>query len=54
MTVENWEMKRNIMIKKKNLERGIYIDLTKREREIQGRLRRMAKEKKEKKERKRK
>lgn len=50
MTVENWEMKKNIMMKKKNLKKGIYIDddLTRREREIQGKLRRMAMEEKEK------
>lgn len=50
MIVENWEMKRNIMMKKKNLEKGIYIDddLTRREREIQGKLRRMAMKEKEK------
>lgn len=49
VTVKEWEMKRNILIKKKNLERGIYIDddLTWREREIQGRLRKMAREEKE-------
>lgn len=37
VTVESWEMKRNIMMKK-NLEKGVYInnDLTRREREIQG------------------
>lgn len=48
--VEEWEMKRNVMMKKKNLDKGIYIDddLTRREREIQERLRRMAREEKEK------
>ncbi|XP_070169555.1 uncharacterized protein [Polyergus mexicanus] len=50
VTVEEWEMKRNIMVRRKNLDRGIYIDddLTRREREIQGRLRRRAREEKEK------
>lgn len=35
-TVEKWEMKRQIMSKKRKLEKGIYIedDLTKKEREI--------------------
>lgn len=49
-TVEKWEMKRQIMMKKRDLEKGIYIDddLTKREREIQGKIRRITKEEREK------
>lgn len=42
--VESWEQKRDIMKNKKVLERGIFIedDLTRREREIQQRLREIA------------
>jgi len=49
-TVEKWEMKRQIMMKKRELEKGIYIDddLTKKEREIQGTIRRITKEEREK------
>lgn len=42
--VDSWEQKRNIMSRKKNLERGIIIedDLTQKEREIQQQLREIA------------
>jgi len=48
--IDNWEQKREIMCKKKELEKGIIIedDLTRKEREIQQKLRRMAKEEREK------
>jgi len=44
--IESWEQKRNIMINKKKLERGVMIedDLTRREREIQQKLREIARE----------
>jgi len=44
--IENWEQKRNIMINKKKLERGVLIedDLTRKEREIQQKLREIARE----------
>jgi len=47
--IDNWEQKREIM-SKKELEKGIIIkdDLTRKEREIQQKLRRMTKEKREK------
>lgn len=49
VATEKWEMKRQIMMKKRELEKGIYIedDLTKKERKIQGIIRRIAKEEKE-------
>ncbi|XP_020294889.1 vicilin-like seed storage protein At2g18540 [Pseudomyrmex gracilis] len=48
--IDNWEQKRIIMRKKKELEKGIIIedDLTRKEREIQQKLGRMAKEEREK------
>jgi len=48
--LESWEQKKEIMIKKKNLIRGIYIDndLTRTERETQEKLKEKAKEEKEK------
>lgn len=48
--IERWEMKRQIMMKKRGLEREIYIedDLTKKERVIQGMIRKVAKEEREK------
>jgi len=47
-TIENLETKKQIMRKKKGLERGVYIeDLTRKEREVQGIIRR-AKEEREK------
>lgn len=48
--VDNWEQKKNIMSKKKNLERGIIIedDLTKKEREIQQKLREIVRREREK------
>lgn len=46
--MEKWEEKRKIMIRKKNLKRGIFIkdDLTKKKREVQRRLREQKKKKK--------
>jgi len=48
--LENWEQKKEIMIKKKNLMRGMYIDndLTRAEREMQEKLKEKAKEEKKK------
>lgn len=48
--IENWEEKREIMRRKKELKRGIFIedDLTKKEREIQYKLRGIAKEERQK------
>lgn len=48
--LENWEQKREIMIRKKDLKAGIYIDndLTKTERRMQEKLREKAKEEKRK------
>jgi len=48
--LESWEQKKEIMIKKKNLMRGIYTDndLTRTEREMQEKLKEKAKEEKEK------
>ena len=48
--LDNWEQKREIMNNKKNLKSGIWIenDLTKEEREVQGKLRALAREEKEK------
>jgi len=48
--IDSWEQKREIMSKKKELEKGIIIkdDLTRKEREIQQKLRRIAKEEREK------
>jgi len=47
--IDSWEQKKEIMSKKKGLEKGIIIedDLTRKEREIQQKLRKMAKEERE-------
>lgn len=49
-SLENWEQKREVMSRKKNLGQGIWIedDLTKEEREIQRRMRERAREEREK------
>jgi len=48
--LKSWEQKKEIMIKKKNLIKGIYIDnnLMRTERETQEKLKEKAKEEKEK------
>ncbi|KAK1137319.1 hypothetical protein K0M31_001831 [Melipona bicolor] len=47
--IGEWEKKRKIMERKKNLRRGVYIDdnLTRKEREVQRKLRNRVKEEKE-------
>lgn len=49
-TLEDWQQKREVTTKKKDLKRGIWIedDLTWKEREIQKKLRKKAKEEREK------
>lgn len=46
--LDSWERKREVMEKKRNLEKGVIIedDLTRKEREIQEKLREIAKEEK--------
>ena len=49
-TIQNWEMKKEVMKKKSELKKGIYIDddLTVKQREIQMKIRKIAKQEKEK------